>query len=250
MKRLMIVIAMSLSIFFAGTYVAEGEGNIGWEGFPPTLGITLRDGEDGDSSLKGEGKEYIIVSVAAVNLEIGMEHLLKVKLLDSLEGTPVFFDGAQAMEERKILPKKMAEVAEFRFAIDGEEHRGRSLMAEVTLVKNGEEIVKTLSSKFQGGTTAVGKVEEEIKEEAEDVLEVEEIEKSEELEEGAPSGEPSFSEGNPKDKIEEKEEKEEEEEEAETQEGSVKTSKLPYISIPIIFCVLMVLYIKRKESKG
>ena len=247
MKRLMIVIAMSLSIFFAGTYVAEGEGNIGWEGFPPTLGITLRDGEDGDGSLKGEGKEYIIVSVAAVNLEIGMEHLLKVKLLDSLEGTPVFFDGAQAMEERKILPKKMAEVAEFRFAIDGEEHRGRSLMAEVTLVKNGEEIVKTLSSKFQGGTIAIGKVAEEIKEEAEDVLEVEEIEKSEELEEGAPSGEHSFSEGNPKEKIEEKEEKEEE---AETQEDSVKTIKLPYISIPIIFCVLMVLYIKRKESKG
>ena len=156
MKRLMIVIVMSLSIVFAGAYVAEGEGGVGWEGFPPTLGITLRDGEDGDNSLKGEGKEYIMVSVAAVNLEIGMEHLLKVKLLDSLEGTSVFFDGAQAMYERKILPNEMAEVAEFRFAIDGEEHRGRSLIAEVTLFKNGEEIVKTLSSKFQGGRIEVG----------------------------------------------------------------------------------------------
>ena len=85
-----------------------------------------------------------------------MEHLLKVKLLDSLEGTVVFFDGDQAMDEREILPNEMAEVAEFRFAIDGEEHRGRSLIAEVTLFKNGEEIVKTLSSKFQGGRIEVG----------------------------------------------------------------------------------------------
>ncbi len=149
---LVVVVGMMLS------QMVYGEGET-WDPeeieIPITLGVTLRDAEDGDDSIKGEGRKYLMVSVAGVNMEEGMEYLIEVHLVDAATMEPIRYEGKEIGDSRLIIPKGIAEVSEFRLAFDGKEQRGRHLAAIVKVYQNDEEVASCLSTKFQGGSIMV-----------------------------------------------------------------------------------------------
>lgn len=155
MKKVAVIITVILILFSQKVWGEEGGWNPDEIEIPLTLGVTLRDAEDGDGEISGEGKKYVMVSVAGVNLKAGFEHLIEVTLEDAEKGEVIYYKDSPVEASRKIIPKDEIEVTEFRLAFDGEEQRGATLGARVKVIIREEEVATCLSTKFEGGVVKV-----------------------------------------------------------------------------------------------